>query len=242
MEYHKIYTYDNTNTNFKLNLESYYKKIYSIDNFENIHLLLDTNVDLKQYYTNIPIFGKTDRTSPFIKNFYKYVDTDYEFIYNYLKFIEKNIKPLFNEKLIIQKTPNIRFHLPECTNIGKRDTDEYSDIIGLHKDIEFGHHPNELNVIIPITDMYDTNSIYFESEPKSDQNVYDYQNLKLNKNNFSINKFNSCLHYNKINKTDITRVSLDFRIIPYSKYYEQPDKESATDNIKFKIGDYYMLF
>ena len=89
--------------------------------------------------------------------------------------------------------------------------------------------------------MYDTNSIYFENEPNSNQEIWNYESLKLKKKNFSINNFNKCRHYNKINQTNITRVSLDFRIIPYSKFYTE-NKKSITNKLKFELGDYYMLF
>ncbi len=67
---------------------------------------------------------------------------------------------MFNEdKLVVQKTPNIRFHLPNNSNIGKRDTDS-KNTIGLHYDYEFNHPKEEYNIILSITDMFDTNSLY----------------------------------------------------------------------------------
>ena len=62
----------------------------------------------------------------------------------------------------------------------------------------------------------------------------------VKKDHFFQGYLNKCLHYNKINKTDITRVSFDFRIIPFSKY-KDTDKLSATNKTKFILGEYYML-
>lgn len=243
----KILKYNNKNYNFYNLLLSYYKKKYkSLVNLENIHKLLSTNDltnEAKLFYKDpIPIFGKTDRNSIFVKDFYNFIDSDYNFIFEYLSFIKNNIKPLFkNEsKLVIQKTPNIRFHLPGCSNIGKRNSDKYKDIIGVHSDSEFNHPIQEINIILPITEMFDTNSIYYEDYPNSNENVYNYKSMNLNKNNFFKGYLNKCIHYNKINKTEFTRVSLDFRIIPYSKF-KSSIKKSATSNNKFIIGDYYML-
>ena len=243
MKFHNYYEFDSVKYNLTYILEEMYKKKYKeFSSFKNIHLLLKDYNHIEEYYNKIPIFGVNDRKSPLIFDYYSFIDTDYTFLYKYLTFVKEVIKPLFkNEKyIVLQKTPNIRFHLPNCSNIGKRDTDKYTDLIGVHTDREFGHHPEELNIIFPITNMFDTNSIYYENSPNSNQNLYDFQSLKLNENNFSINNFNQCLHYNKINKTNITRVSLDFRIIPYSKFFIE-NKSSVSNNIKFQLGDYYIL-
>jgi hypothetical protein len=88
--------------------------------------------------------------------------------------------------------------------------------------------------------MFETNSIYYEDYPNSNIDVYNYSSINLKKNNFFIGYLNNCNHYNKINKTDQTRVSLDFRIIPYSKF-KKSSNNSPTSNVKFDIGNYYML-
>jgi hypothetical protein len=241
----KIYEYNNNNYNFYNSLNEHYKKYKSFIDLENIHNLLtsdDITNEQKNYYKEIPIFGKTDRNSIFVEDFYNFIDTDYTFLYEYIKFIKNVIKPLFplEHKLLVQKTPNIRLHLPNCSNIGKRDTDQYKDIIGLHYDGEFGHPAEEMNIVLPITEMFDTNSIYYEAFPNSSIDVYNYLSINIKKNNFFVGYLNQCKHYNKINKTGQTRVSLDFRIIPYSKY-KKSENVSATSSIKFDIGNYYML-
>ena len=56
---------------------------------------------------------------------------------------------------------------------------------------------------------------------------------------------NTCVHGNKINKTDITRVSLDFRVLPRENYnylidnIENKAVSTATMGTKFQIGGYY---
>jgi hypothetical protein len=241
----KIFEYNNNDYKFYNSLTEYYKKYKSFTDLENIHNILTSNEltdENKNYYKEIPIFGKTDRNSIFVDDFYKFIDRDYTFLYEYINYIKNVIKPLFplEDKLIVQKTPNIRFHLPNCSNIGRRETDQYKDVIGLHYDGEFGHPLEEMNVVLPITEMFDTNSIYYEEFPRSLNDVYNYSSINIKKNNFFMGNLNQCNHYNKINKTGQTRVSLDFRIIPYTKF-KKSDKLSATSNIKFDIGNYYML-
>ena len=222
----------------------YIEKYNYNDNLDEIHKLLDTNMieqKHKDFYYNLPIFGINDRESIFVKDFYNYYDNNLIIEKAYYKLIETRLKPLFNnEKLVIQKTPNIRFHLPFNSNIGRLETDPDENIIGLHSDSEFGHPSGEQNIIISVTDMYDTNSLYYEKSPNSKKSFDNYENLNLKKNNVWIGNLNKCKHYNEINLTNKTRISMDFRIIPYSKYNES-DNHSLTNNKKFKIGDYYIL-
>ena len=65
--------------------------------------------------------------------------------------------------------------------------------------------------------------------------------MKLNKKQFFMGNLNKCKHYNKINRTEQTRVSFDFRVIPQSKY-KVCENLSATSKNKFVIGEYYMIF
>lgn len=248
--HHHINNYDNKVYNFEAILHDHYSLIYSnFNKFNNIHHLLNTNnltnID-KEFYNELPIFGSTDRDSIFVKNFYDLFDTNYMFLRTYLNFINDIIKPLFpNERyLCVQKTPNIRFHLPNNTNIGKRHND-ISGCIGIHTDNDAGHPMHEINIIIPITEMYSTNSIYYEDMPNSIEKITSYNSIKLLKNQYYIGNLNQCKHYNKINDTGNTRVSLDFRVIPMSKYQYKDmvndyDK-SITSGIKFRIGNYYMI-
>ena len=247
MNYKETRIYDVNGYKFNTSLEQYYKGLFKdFTSFDNIHELLKTDNlsdNEKKYYNNsIPEFGVNDRSSTFVSAFLKYFDTDYNFLYNYISFIKNEIKPLFPDEthLLIQKTPNIRFHLPGFSNIGKLKSDPNSNIIGLHKDSDFNHSKEEFNIILPITEMFDTNSIFHEFEPNSGINPENFQSLTLKKNEFCKIYFNQCLHYNKINNTNKTRVSFDFRVIPGSKYNINDDKLSATSKNKFIPGDYYM--
>ena len=244
---HNVYNFDNKKYNFYDMILNYYTGVFDnkLTNLENIHKILNTdNIsdNDRKFYQQIPEFGITDRNSIFVKKFYTYFDTDYTFLKLYLDFVINNIKPLFPDesKLVIQKVPNIRFHIPGNSNIGRKSSDKFDDIIGLHHDGEFGHPQEEYNIVIPITEMYDTNAMYYEENPKSELDPHMYKNMKLNQHEFYMGNLNQCKHYNKINETTITRVSLDIRVIPYSQF--KPGLErSATSKIKFELGNYYML-
>jgi hypothetical protein len=87
--------------------------------------------------------------------------------------------------------------------------------------------------------MFDSNTIQFEKKPNSKISYDQYESLNLIPNCISINYFNKCIHYNKINKTNNTRVSFDFRIIPGSLYKEDNINNSITYNKKFLVGEYF---
>lgn len=235
--------YFNHDEDFSIIGDIYKEKYDFNDELNNIHKLLDNDsiTDIqKNYYKNMPIFGKNDRKSFLVQDFYEYYDSNDILKCKYIDFIKKYIKPIFNnDEILYQTTPNIRFHLPNCTNIGKRDSDPNSEVIGLHCDSEFNHPETEINIILPITDMYDTNSIYFNNIENS-LNYKDYNNLNINNNQIYLGYFNKINHYNRINETNKTRVSFDFRIILKSMYLDS-DKTSATSKTKFKLGNYYSI-
>jgi hypothetical protein len=236
-----IYNFKN---NFVEILQDLFKNKYNyMDELKYFHKILDLDVlsDLdKQSNKVLKEIGK-DRNSIFLKDFHNFIDNNKSFNEVYYKFITEYIKPLFTntseDKLIVQKTPNLRISFPNLTAIGKFSY-ETGSVIGLHKDSDFGHHEEEINIIIPLTNMFDSNSLYYEPTPDSKISTNDYLNLNVNTNEFFVEKLNKLLHFNKINDTGLTRLSLDLRIIPYDKYMKNID---VFTNTKFELGKYYIV-
>jgi len=210
---------------------------------DEIHTLLDTPVisaTEKEYHTQLHEWRK-DRDSVFVKKFHEFVDKNTVFNETYYQFLRTTILPHFPKetKLVVQKTPNIRFSLPHTAAIGY-DPKDPVNIVGLHCDRQFGHHETEMNFVIPITRMFDTNSIYYEPPELLGQNIdpLEYENLVLHENEFVQAYFNQIKHCNRINQTGKTRISFDIRVIPYSKYVENADVFKGT---KFEWGKYYLV-
>ena len=89
--------------------------------------------------------------------------------------------------------------------------------------------------------MYDSNSIYYNNLDNSLE-PNNYNILILSENQCFIGYFNKVYHYNRINITNKTRVSLDFRVMTYSDYCKiQQKKSSVTCNLKFTKGNYYKI-
>lgn len=216
-----------------------YKKSFNTDcNMEKLHTLVDTNqIDepSKDYLYSYQELGKNDRNSIFVRKFYEWVDTDPTFHTVYNEFIQTEVFKLFPDEqfLLVQTTPNIRVGIPNTGAIGHSSIDP-PNIIGLHKDADFGHHRIETNIIVPLTDMFGTNSVYYEPMPYSNIPVEKFTNLELKSNQYFVGYLNQMLHYNCANITGQTRISMDMRVIPYSKYLENKSDFIGT---KFDIDN-----
>ena len=239
----KICNFEN---NFIDIIKDIYKKKYNFEyEMNNFHKLLEN----PHYFTSNDIvnikkikeIGVNDRNSVFYNDYHEFIDSNKLFNSIYLDFINDYVKPVYSvdNKIVVQKTPNLRISFPDSTAIGKNNYESESDnVIGLHKDADFGHHESEINFIIPITEMFGTNSIYYEPYENSELPKNEYLNLNLKNDEFFIEKFNKLLHFNKINKTGLTRVSLDFRVIPYDEYFNNLD---YFKNTKFALEKYYIV-
>lgn len=129
------------------------------------------------------------------------------------------------EKYCIKKTPTFRVHLPDNLAVG-----------AFHCDSEFNHPLGEENYIIPLTRMYGTNTVWCESEV----GAFDFHPIpRLEFGDLFKFNGNQLRHGNLVNKTGMTRVSMDFRIIRKKDYQSSQKLGSITTNTKFEIGEYY---
>ena len=112
-----------------------------------------------------------------------------------------------SNSLLVQKLPNIRIHIPNGLAVKRWHCDSDQD----HK-----HPLGEINSVIPLTNMFDTNSIWRESSPEKG----DFKPFDLKVGEIIYWNGNTCIHGNKINKSLKTRISFDFRVLPRDKYNE----------------------
>ena len=140
-------------------------------------------------------------------------------------FVSSLARNFFNEELIYQARPTLRVNFPNNKAVG-----------GWHRDREYNHPLEEINIWVPITKSINTNAIWIESE--FDKN--DFSPINTNYGQFIV--FDSGLmHGNKLNTENKTRISFDFRVIPKSLYKKKFDKSSNDTKMKFTIGDYYKV-
>ena len=232
------YTFNN---NFINLIKQIYKERYEFSDELNVlhELLNDCLVESREELLKIKILGNNDRESVLYRDYHQFIDTNPAFNDVYIRFINDYIKPLFSNgnPIIAQKTPNLRISFPNSTAIGKHEKD-VNDTIGIHKDSDFGHHPDEINIIIPITRMFDSNSIYYEPVENSNLPTHQYINIKMDTDSFFVERFNRLLHYNRINKTGVTRISLDIRVMLYENYMKNI---KSFENTKFELGKYFII-
>jgi len=243
-----IHKFDHNKHNFsELLTEMYYKKYniiqpnFTLDNFHQFILPMFP-IEQQSEFIKIHKFGVNDRQLIFIKDYYQYVDSSPTFLEKYTQFIRQVVKPIYPEEKTIyfQTTPNLRISFPGSTAIGRlEETDPSSEIIGLHSDGDFGHSDHEINFVFPITRMFDTNSIYYETE-RNTPNPADFANISIEENELFNDYLSYKRHYNKINQTEKTRMSLDFRVILGSQYTESTTY-SVTAKKKFVVGEYFTL-
>lgn len=142
----------------------------------------------------------------------------------YLSFVTMVCQSLGYTDVLYQKFPTFRVHIPNNVAVG-----------AFHKDGEFNHPKGEINFIIPCTNSVDTASVWVESEP----NKADFKPMPLIVGQLIKFNGNELTHGNKVNETELTRVSMDFRILPYKMYDENNSGTSMTKATKFKEGEYY---
>ena len=225
-----IESYDIEKFNFNDIFLKYFEK-YKIKKIENFH-----NDVPQELLPNNVVTVENDQDHDVYKFLYK-IDEGFDLknngkasnflkIYNdFVYFIAKNI---FKESLIFQKRPTLRIMFPNNMAVG-----------GFHRDREYNHPLEEINIWVPITPASETNTIWLESS--FDKNDYEPANLEYGQ--FLI--FDSGLkHGNKINLENKTRLSFDFRVIPLSKWNPPKSNKISTSfnqNLKFSLGDYYEL-
>ena len=143
----------------------------------------------------------------------------------YDNFIREEIMPIFNEPIVYQKIPTFRIQMPDNVGVGE-----------WHKDRQYNHNQQEINFYLPFTDAFDTNTIWAESE----EDKGDYAPIETKYGEFVMWNGINLMHGNKVNKTNASRVSVDFRVVPYSKW-EYTGGEAINTKVKFDIGGYYEL-
>lgn len=148
-----------------------------------------------------------------------------DFINLYNEFVGTLAEDIFREDIVYQRLPTLRIHFPLNLSVG-----------GYHRDRDYNHPSEEINIWVPITKATSTASIQIETS----YGLRDYKSIDIDYGNLII--FDSCLeHGNEVNTMDYTRLSFDFRVIPYSNY-KKSNLTSISQGISFNIGDYYELY
>ena len=215
------------NNSISKNLNNIHNKIFFKNNI--LHKVLGIKIPiykLKRNYFDI----RKDQRNSFVKFFYK-IDPKFfkkndahgEFIDLYYKLIKYLEKKYVKEKVIFQKKPTLRVHIPDNLSVGS-----------YHVDSDYGHPREEINFWLPFNDSKKSAALWIESAP----NKGDFKPIHVKYGEILI--FDSRLsHGTEVNKENYTRLSMDFRIIKKKKFKNYNSK-SPLNKIKFSIGNYFM--
>ena len=197
--------------------------LYGVSDLNKLHSLRSELLPKEKLNFN------NEASTNFHQMFYKKLnDNWFDFINLYEQFIKNEISKIISKPFLYQYLPSYRVQLPNDQAIHKWHYDSDED----HK-----HPEGEINFCLAITEMKDSTAIWCESEPGKK----DFSPLEINYGEFFCFNGNKCTHGNKTNTSNNSRISLDFRILPFNKYNPQKNKVSVANKKKFEIGEYYKL-
>ena len=176
-------------------------------------------------------FRETDQSTKWHEIFYREIRVDSSFDSIYMRFLGDVIKPKYGEEIVYQKIPTLRVHLPENVSVGEFHKDK------CYRNTEWADKVQEMNYYLPLTKAYGTNTIWVESEEDKE----DFSPIEAEWGECIEWDGSNLKHGNKENLTTETRVSVDFRIIPKSRYLETDNNLSINTKIPFAIGGYYEI-
>ena len=144
MTIEKIIDYDIEIYNFKKIIE----ELYSCKDLQLLH-----NSSNEKYETIFQA-GK-DSDTVYHKMFYDKMRSGWpQFLDCYKKFIKEVIMPIMGvDEVIYQTWPSFRVRLPGNVAVG-----------GWHRDSDYHHPPGEINFIVAVTSMFESNTTITESE------------------------------------------------------------------------------
>jgi hypothetical protein len=123
---------------------------------------------------------------------------------------------------LYQKVPSFRVHLPGNVATGN-----------FHRDSDFGHQEEELNILVALTPMAGENSVWVESE----RGRGDYSPVTMDVGQALVFHGAVLSHGSLTNTTGKTRVSFDARILPRASY--RPGGTTINQGVPFAIGGYW---
>lgn len=186
-----------------------------------------------------------------------FYDTDEAFLETYRCFIKDVLSPLFGTELWFQATPTIRFHFPRQKGFNWKTR--------YHSDIMLGHPPQEVNIWLPVTRTFGTNSMRIAGRGASMEAIagcgFDFDELALKVQRDETFQQHCaaitapvellpgeflifdprCLHATQYNDTEATRISIDFRVVAVADHARMrlPYRGTGRRRMLFAPGHYY---
>jgi len=193
-------------------------------NLDDLHIELESDKRILQ--------KGTDQATIFHKAIYSSFDEkDYfssDFWISYREHCLSSVNILkketgYNGKWSIQRFPTIRFQFPENLSVFE-----------FHRDSNYSHPIGEINCFYALNECLDSSALQIEKN----LGFEDYVPLNLKPGEFALLNTSIFKHGDILNKTNKTRVSMDFRFIP--SFLLNDDKSSLTKGIRFSSDSYFI--
>jgi ectoine hydroxylase-related dioxygenase (phytanoyl-CoA dioxygenase family) len=179
--------------------------------------------DLEQLHHNykFPLLTKsTDQAMGLHRKMY---EVGQEFQRLYLRFVSEQVQELVGEDLVYQRIPNFRAQIPGNVGVGC-----------FHRDRDNNHSRTEVNFWVPLTRATVDNTIWIESA----EGCRDFRPVQMEYGQMLIFDGANLEHGNVLNRSDKTRVSFDFRIVPLS-LFKNSSLRTVVKKSLLAIGDYW---
>lgn len=193
VKHYEIIEYDLS----KFDFPGLYRKKAGVEDLTKLYSGLSDSPEREQN----SVYKNMEQTEIY-QRLFENLHTDDEFANLYQKFIREVIQPIFGEPIFYQAQPSHRIHF-----IDSRGQ------LRFHKDMDYGHREVEVNFSVPMTPAFDTNSIFIESEP----GVEDFIPMELKPGQAARFKGSTHTHGARNNTTASSRLSFDFRVVPFSE-------------------------
>ena len=189
-----IYAYDLEQYNFTNIITNY----LAVDDLSQLHSSLEESTgETNSLYKNM-------EQSPAYQRLYDCLNADegHRFYDTYERFVQEVIRPQYDEPIFYQKKPTHRILFRDTPGVSR-----------FHRDRDYGHSTAEINYFVPQTPAFGTNTVWIESEEGKE----DFTPMEMEAGQFA--RFNgaSLAHGAQVNTSGKSRVSFDFRVIPFSR-------------------------
>jgi len=162
-----------------------------------------------------------DQSTDWHRSYYSKFES--EFYPMYLDLVKTLAAKFGYSELVYQKIPTFRTQLVNNLGVGE-----------WHRDRTYNHGTTEVNFWMPFTDTNETNTIWMESR----EGLEDFMPYTVKYGEILVFDGANLLHGNKTNTSDVTRVSVDFRLVDPAKFIPN-EAGSINMNAAFDLGGYF---
>lgn len=167
------------------------KSVFKIPTLSKLHIYF-RNYKIRKYGVHKLVYNDNLVLRSVMQN----LGHETAFMRLYHRFIRNVIATQYGGKISYTNCPKMRVHLANTDSVSK-----------WHRDVDVTNRPEQINVFLPFTDCFSTNTLWCES----DYGKGDYQPISIRNGEAFLFDGGFLSHGTVFNATSTTRVSLDFR-------------------------------